>query len=231
MDLTALLAAASDLGDSAVITAIAVVATIQLVLWRYRGAALSLLVALVVGAAAIGSLKIALIGCGRGMFGSQLSSPSGHAAMTAAVLGTLSAIMAEQITGWRRFLPPLVALAVTALIAATRVLLGVHTMEEVLIGLGTGALVLGLSLAILRRAAVVRLRLHAMLLAMAVTIAFTAGMHAPAENVIRVLASFVNRSIPMCGKSGAEALETSWEPRAGAQQGMGSRSTPRQADR
>lgn len=205
MDTTAILNAASDLGDSAVITAISVVAAAQLAWSGYRRAALVLIVALVAAAAAIGVLKVAVIGCGAGSSVPGLNSPSGHAAMTAAVFGTLSFVMAGQISGWQRAIPPLVALLLIAGIAATRVLLGVHTIEEIAVGLATGSLVALLSIVVLRRARIVRVRLGALLLAIVVTAALTDGVRAPTEEVVHFFAAFVSHHIPLCAKAGTQA--------------------------
>jgi undecaprenyl-diphosphatase len=69
------------------------------------------------------------------------SFPSGHAMFAAAVYLTLGAILARTTTRWRLRLYFLgVALAVTGLIAFTRVYLGVHYPTDVLAGMTAGAL-------------------------------------------------------------------------------------------
>jgi hypothetical protein len=203
MDTTTILTAASDLGDSAVITAISMVAAIQLAWSGYRRAALVLIVAMAAAAAAIGLLKVAVIGCGAGASVAGLKSPSGHAAMTAAVFGTLSFVVAGQIGGWQRFIPPSIAVVLIAGIAATRVLLGVHTVEDIAIGLATGTVVAILAIAVLRRTRVVRVRLGLLLLVVAATAALTDGIRAPTEQMVRFFAAFVSHNVPLCEKTTA----------------------------
>lgn len=164
-----------------------------------------MIAALVVAAAAIGFLKIAVIGCGAGSSVPGLNSPSGHTAMAAAVFGTLSFVMAGQISGWRRSIPPLIALLLITGIAATRVLLGVHTVEEIVVGLAAGGLVALLSIVILRRTRMVRVRLGALLLAIAITAALTDGIRAPSEEVVHFFATLVSHNIPLCAKAGAQS--------------------------
>lgn len=208
MDRFAILNAASDLGDSAVMSAVAVVAAIQLAWSGYRRVALVLIAALVAAAAVIGLLKVAFVGCGAGAFAPRLNSPSGHAAMTAAVLGTLSFVVQARLTGWWRLLLPPVALAAIGAIAATRVALGMHTTEEVIVGLAAGALVALLAIAALRRAEMGRVRLGQLLLAIAVTAALTDGVRAPTEEVVHYFAALVHRNIPLCAGSYARADAT-----------------------
>lgn len=212
MDRFAILNAASDLGDSAVMSAIAVVAAIQLAWSGYRRVALVLIVALVAAAAVIGLLKVAFVGCGAGAFAPRINSPSGHAAMTAAVLGTLSFVVQARLTGWWRVLLPPAALAAIGAIAATRVVLGMHTVEEVVLGLAAGALVALLAIAALHRAEMGRGRLGQLLLAIAVTAALTDGVRAPTEEVVHYFAALVHRNIPLCAGNYARADATQGLP-------------------
>lgn len=212
MDRFAILNAASDLGDSAVMSAIAVVAAIQLAWSGYRRVALVLIVALVAAAAVIGLLKVAFVGCGAGAFAPRINSPSGHAAMTAAVLGTLSFVVQARLTGWWRVLLPPAALAAIGAIAATRVVLGMHTVEEVVVGLAAGALVALLAIAALHRAEMGRVRLGQLLLAIAVTAALTDGVRAPTEEVVHYFAALVHRNIPLCAGNYARADATQGLP-------------------
>ncbi len=71
----------------------------------------------------------------------SMSFPSGHAMMAAAVYLTLGALLARTTTRWQLRLSYLgVALAVTGLVALSRVYLGVHYPSDVLAGMAAGAL-------------------------------------------------------------------------------------------
>jgi hypothetical protein len=207
MDITTLLTAASDLGDSAVITAIAVVAAIDLAWSGYRRAALLLIAVLLVAGGGIGFLKVLVIGCSHGRLGPDLNSPSGHAAISAAVLGTLSFVVETQIRDWRRFIAPAIAIALILVIAATRVLLGAHTVQEVVVGLACGTLVAIPAILLLRRWQVVRVRLGVLLIAIGVTAAATDGIRAPAEEFVSYVANLVHRTVPACAEDALGAAQ------------------------
>ncbi len=192
------LKAASGLGDLAVVSAVALVAIIVLLRAGERRGALALVVALLGAACAIGTLKVAAIGCSHGYFGPRLNSPSGHAAMSASVLGTLGVVLARQLEGWARLLPPLAAVALIGLIAATRVILDVHTVEEVLVGLATGAASAGVAILVLLRAPSRPVRVGILLLAIVFTAALTDGLRSPAEELVRYLAGMLRTNVAYC---------------------------------
>jgi len=67
------------------------------------------------------------------------SLPSGHATMSAAVVGALVVLAWPQLAGAARGLVATAALVWVALVGLTRVYLGVHWWSDVLAGWATGA--------------------------------------------------------------------------------------------
>lgn len=131
----------TDLGDQGVILPlIGTVLGVLLILGERRAAlwwTLSVCIALGITLAA----KLVLIPCGHLLPVSNVRSPSGHAASASAVYGGVAMLVvqahrsaATRVTAF--------CLAVSAMlaIAATRVLLRAHTLEETVIGVAIGCL-------------------------------------------------------------------------------------------
>lgn len=188
----------TDLGDSAVIGAVALVTALQLAWWGNRRAAWTLLIALFAAAAGIGILKVAFIGCGVELFSLNVRSPSGHVAMSAAVFGVLAAIFARSLGGWARIVAPLTAILLVCAIAVTRVALGMHSIDEVLVGMAVGGVVGMASYGLLRPAAATPIRVARLLALVAVTAILMDGVSLPAEQFVRTLAAILQRSVPFC---------------------------------
>lgn len=173
----------TDFADQAVILPLAVATAIVLAVagW-WRGA--------IVWSLAVGGtlltlllLKLATAACGNLLPIPGLRSPSGHTAAAGAVYGGLLAIVAERLTGQRRWTLAC-ALGVAVVIGLSRLALGVHTVAEVVVGgaVGTsGALLLawqgGLPPPSLRLVPLAAL-------ALAVMVAFH-GLHLPIESALR----------------------------------------------
>jgi membrane-associated phospholipid phosphatase len=203
--MNALLVTITDLGDVAVVTAVALVTAAQLARWGNRSAAWTLLFALASAAVGIGFLKLIFIGCGAELFNLRISSPSGHAALSSAVFGVIGAIFARSLQSWLRLVPALLAVLLVGAITTTRVVLGMHSIDEVLVGLVVGGAVLLAALGLLRMeiptARPLRLRRLSMLVAF--TLVLTDGINAPAEQLIRSSAAIIHRSTPLCAATEA----------------------------
>jgi hypothetical protein len=193
-----LLVYVTDLGDSAVMGALVVLAAGYLWIARCRRSAVVLAGALVAGATGVALLKIAFIGCGLQIGDLDIRSPSGHAVLAVAVLGTLAGLAAGQLTGWRRALPYIALLPLAAAIAVTRVLLRFHSVDEVAIGLVTGGAVAALAHIFLRRGVKPSFSLRGFALTAIAACALLNGLRLPAEDWVRLLASSVRDHVPAC---------------------------------
>lgn len=143
--LTTVFRVITTVGNTAAMTLIAVVATV--VLWRrHRGLALTVLLGSASGWLLMQALKYGIARPRpperfRVLAIDTYSFPSGHAMMSALVLG-LVAVAAWRTSRWVRAHPAILGLAgiVSALIGASRVYLGVHWTTDVVAGWVIGAL-------------------------------------------------------------------------------------------
>ena len=124
----------TDLADGAVLLPLAALVTAALALQGRRrlAAVWALSVGGTLGLMLL--LKLAIAGCGAWLGPLGLRSPSGHTASAAVVYGGLIAMLAG-LRGWDAALP---GLAVAAAIAATRIVLQVHSLADVMLGAGVG---------------------------------------------------------------------------------------------
>lgn len=192
------LTAITDLGDSAVLLAMTAVATVYLAWCRYSRAAWAVVATLFAAAGAIALLKVAFIGCSVHIFSLEIHSPSGHAALSSATFVVLSTVAASQIKGWARWLPLAVALVLVAAIAATRVILSMHTVDEVIVGSIVGLIAGMLGSVPIVRSTAPRFRLPSFLLVLILTMALMDGFRLPAEELIRYISLLVQSEVSFC---------------------------------
>lgn len=183
--------AVTDAGDSAVVGPLVVVTSG--VLWAFgsrRGAWLLVRAWLLAGLG-IGTLKVLLLSCGL-HWQPGLTSPSGHACMSVVAYGSLAAIFTAGKPLAARLLAGALAVLVIGAIAASRILLGAHTVIEVVVGLEVGVAALFTFLIPWREDVAARLDPRALAVAVFVTAVLLTGTHAPAESYIRHLARRLN---------------------------------------
>jgi membrane-associated phospholipid phosphatase len=94
---------------------------------------------IVASAAAIAVLKLVLTAAAPHYHSlSDLTSPSGHAGMSAIVYGGFVFLIGPSLTRGRRVLAQLGALVLVMAIAVSRIVLHEHTIAETVVGLGVG---------------------------------------------------------------------------------------------
>lgn len=182
----------TDLADQAVILPLVLAIGIALLTQRwYRGAAAWAL-AVVATFAAMLALKLVFLACAANFGTTGLHTPSGHVAAATVVTGGLAALLLRQ----RATVLPLAVLA-AIVVGVSRLVLGAHSLPEVVIGAlvglaGAQALLLlagrpppGLDV---RRIAVI---------AAAIVVVFH-GLHFPAEAHIRATAMRVAQMLAVC---------------------------------
>lgn len=173
----------TDFADQAVLLPLAatVAAALALAGWR-RGALAWVLVTGGVLALVL-LLKLASAAFGHLLPEGELRSPSGHAAMAGTVYGGLLAGLARRLTGHGRW-GPACAVAVVAVIGASRLALDKHTVLDVAVGAAVGV---GGAMALTRLAGVppCTVRLMPVAAAALVVIATFHGAHLALEAAIR----------------------------------------------
>ncbi|MCJ0902954.1 phosphatase PAP2 family protein [Rhodococcus sp. ARC_M6] len=143
--------AVTDLGSPVATTVLGIAAGTYLS-WRARSVIPGIVVVGTVGAAAVASTVLkAIVGRERPPTATQVlletdhSFPSGHVTGTAALIGIVVLVVATQHTPTVKRLLILLAVAVTAIVALTRLYLGVHWLTDVIAGavLATLAITIG----------------------------------------------------------------------------------------
>jgi membrane-associated phospholipid phosphatase len=191
----------TSFGGQAVILPILLVVTLMLLASGQRRAAFwwAFSVALVLGLVLVA--KIAFIPCGTHLPVSGLRSPSGHAGASMAVYGSLGVLLARLVSG--PALKGIVAgsgVLMVLAIAVTRVVLGAHTLPEVILGSMIG-LIAPLLLASRRDLfdGPVRLRWISLLIGPVVLVALFHRFELRAEGVIEQIAVRLNLLFSVCG--------------------------------
>jgi membrane-associated phospholipid phosphatase len=162
-------AAATHLGDSAVLLALA-----ALVYYGYDRAEGAFVLATLFAGFAVLIASKAWFGLARPPGTLQYVAetgfgfPSGHAVSVTVGWGALAIVLEELSTGRRRLM---VAAIVIGTVALSRVVIGVHYLVDVVVGLGLGIAVLGVSACSLRRSPVAGFGAAGGLAAVAVAVA------------------------------------------------------------
>jgi len=126
------------MGDSFVLSAMALTSSFWLYKSGCRSGALVLFFSLVTATVGIGALKLIFFICGNELHVINVRSPSGHAALSSAVFMAYGWLFATATSGWRRLATILLTSALVASISLTRIILEFHSVGEVIIGLLTG---------------------------------------------------------------------------------------------
>jgi len=185
----------TDFGDSSVTLSLAAFVLIYLLLlarWRTAGA----WAASVVGcAAAMALLKLSLRSCAQILATPMLTSPSGHAAMSATVYGGFALLLTPRPAPWQRV--PALAAALVLAIALSRLAPQAHQPAEVLVGLAIGGAAT-LLFRRLRGKTVPPLPIFGLFAGALLLAAATHGARWPVEDSVDHLAQLIRLWIPAC---------------------------------
>ena len=181
----------TDFADQAVILPLVFAVAIVLAAQGWRNGALTWLVVVAGTFAATIASKLIFLSCSPVFGPLDIHSPSGHVAAAAVVTGGLGVMLTHRRTS----ILPAAALA-AIVIGISRLVLGSHTLPEVLFGAMIG---LTGAAALLRfTSPPPRLRLTPLVLVILVVATIFHGHHLPAEAAIRHTALRVTDFIPAC---------------------------------
>lgn len=195
----------TDIGDSAVLGAVVLAGVIYFFLSGYRIGAMALAVSLVLSGGLISGFKLLFLGCN--WFLPQhydLHSPSGHAALSTAVLGTCLLLVFPRLSRAQKIMLTASCTLLVAAIAASRVVIGAHTLPEVLLGLVAGGITLACVYGFLhymrRRMLETPPEFNVGVFAFLVVcvVMVLNGVHLPAENYIRAMAYYLGHNVHAC---------------------------------
>lgn len=191
-----LAAAITNFGDLAVLLPLSVV--LALILWRYeaRAATRAWLSALAFCLLATFVLKFAFLTCNvNGNI--HITSPSGHASMSAAVYGAITFVVATHLQRWRHWITFLGGALVLA-IALSRIYLSAHTKVEVAIGLAIGIISLGIFVSKYARLSHRKVDLRTVGFCVLLVFVALYGAHLTAESYLQKFAYALRSQIGIC---------------------------------
>jgi membrane-associated phospholipid phosphatase len=203
----------TDFADQAVVLPLAITAAILLAAggWRRGALAWTFVMTGVLGSVMV--LKLVASTCGYLLPVAGFHSPSGHTASAAMVYGGLPAIVLRPFSGRARW-ALLLALAAAGCIGASRLLLHVHTVSEVLAG-GAVGIAGAVLLSRLAGRRPMELRFRQMAMAGGLIILVLHGFRLPAEAAIQRM-SFRIWPLSECVAGDPVHLALSHAVRAGA---------------
>ena len=188
----------TDFGDSAVTLPLAAATIAFLFLSGWSRAALALALALAGCGIAIGLLKLGLESCGHPLLHTDITNPSGHAAISTTVYGALALLFGHRLPAGRRWFPVVGAFILVSGIAVSRVVLDAHSLPEVAIGLSIGLT----AVAVFARAlaGLPAPAFRGLWLAI-IVIAVMAAMHGsrwPLEQIVHAIVHWIRHGVPRC---------------------------------
>ncbi len=187
----------TNVGDSALLVAISLILT--MLLWALESfrAAFLFARALLLCLLALLLLKLVFISCGK-IWGLGIHSPSGHTGFSLIVYGSIATVLMKQVSVEGKVLIAYLTAAIIAAISYSRVLLGAHSLIEVLIG-GTAAAIM-LSTFVVPYSKLkhppIKLGLFVGMIVAGAVLSY--GYHAPAETVVHMAASFLKVKFDIC---------------------------------
>jgi membrane-associated phospholipid phosphatase len=187
----------TDFGDLAVLIPLSALILLWLLAMRSTNAAVWWLAAVILCAGGTALLKIYFGACPAGR---ELTNPSGHTSFSTLVFGTLAFVVAaERGEGWQR----IAVIGITALfviaIAASRLVLAVHSSVEVVLGAIIGLVALAVFAHGYRRHRPVRVSLTPLFLAVVVLTALFHGRELRAEQFLHAIGHYFGVASLFCG--------------------------------
>lgn len=175
----------TDFGDAAILLPLAV----AILIWLRLGASrLAWAWMATVGfcAALTAILKVFFYACPPS---ADIHSPSGHTALSILVYGTLTLVTAMQLGGWWRALAIAIGCGLILMIAASRLLLDMHSVPEIVLGILIGGGFLGLFARYLPRYR--RLKVWPLLLAAGLLVMILHGKELHAEEFLHRITGYL----------------------------------------
>jgi membrane-associated phospholipid phosphatase len=192
----------TNLGDSAVTVPLAVLTCCFLDAARQVRLAFVWSFVILGCAGVIGVLKLLLTACGPGLTFAGMLSPSGHTAMSTAIYGSLSLVIAHSSPPVVRAVVYSSGILLISGIGASRLALRYHAPAEVAAGLiiGAGA-VAGFRIMLAKRP-VITLRVQWLIGAAVILVTLLDEKRWPAEEALWDFAGFLQLLASMCSRAG-----------------------------
>jgi len=183
----------TDAGDSGVLLPLAMISAGLLWLLHSGRAAWLLLRSVLLAAVLISLLKVLFLSCAS-HWQPELISPSGHACLSAAVFGSLGIVAAAGRPAVARAGIAIFVALLVGIIAVSRVLIGVHTWTEVLVGLAVGVCAQTLFAWSYLRTSPPRVDLKTFGVTLVATLLLAFGVRLPGESLLRHVARHIGEN-------------------------------------
>lgn len=169
------------------------------VLWgcESKQAAVAFLRALAACLFAMAVLKLFFLSCRVGT-NAGMVGPSGHAAASTMVLGSLAVVVCSRIAGTWRIAAALAVIAMVAAIATSRVMVGVHSISEVVVGTLVGFFTLFWFFRTYRRLEHPPLNVALLSVAAIAMLVLLNGAHLPVETILRKWSRLIRMQTNIC---------------------------------
>lgn len=198
--------ALSALGDSALLLPASLLFLGYLAALRQGRLALAWVAALALGGGATVLAKLAFRACGANLTDFDVVSPSGHASFAALFYGALAVTVAAGRAPAIRMAVAAAAAVLVLLVGASRVRIGAHSGEEVVLGLIIGAVALAVYAVLHRRAGRPRLSPYPLVIGFAAVLALLGGRHFTLEHRIAEAAKRLASALDVCGPAPSTGL-------------------------
>jgi membrane-associated phospholipid phosphatase len=177
----------TDFGDQAVVLPLAIAIALLFALSEWRRGAFAWTAAIGGTLGLILFMKLSFLACAHLVPEARLRSPSGHTAAAAVVYGGLIAMVIRSTWDNKRWALPctvVIAALVAVIFGASRVILGLHSIAEVLVGgaIGVGGAV---SYVVLAGTPVGTVRILRVVPVSLLAVIMLHGFHMPAEAAIK----------------------------------------------
>jgi membrane-associated phospholipid phosphatase len=186
----------TDFGDSAVTVPLALL--VFVFLWAAAARRIALGWAVATGGCAVtmGALKVLFTACGPEI--ADITSPSGHTAMSVVVYGALATLIGARLRSERRRIVSITAGVAIVGISLSRWVLRDHTAAEITVGFGVGTAALVLFRIWLGRDGAPPLPLKWLALSAACLVAIMHGIRWKVEPTVHRLAWDIRAVLPWC---------------------------------
>jgi len=187
----------TDFGDIAVVLPLAAVILIWLAVRIGGRTAFIWLGALLACGAVTSLLKVYFKACSAPSL--ALHSPSGHTSMSTFVYGGLVLVIGAETQSWRRLATGTLGAAAIIAIAVSRIILGAHSVAEVVVGLIVGAGALAVFMPAYLHDKPLRVPVWP-LAAISVAVALLIhGNQLKLEPLLGMISAYIHGQVPMCG--------------------------------
>lgn len=189
----------TSLGDTGLLLPVSLLVLICLLAQRQFGAAFAWASAMTACGVLTFAAKLGFHLCGDEIAALDIRSPSGHTSVSTTLYGSLGVLVAGGRPPWQKALALGAAAALAVAVGVSRLLLEVHTIEEVLLGYLIGVICVALFTLLFVRAGSPRIGLLWPAAGFAVALAVLGGIRVNFEHEIAGLSRLLGTAIDVCG--------------------------------